>query len=329
MSDTVLMSLPEYPLSACIAAEWSSTEARGRMLATVFFMQPLGQLCAYGAGLTTLQAFGDSKIEIDKQWRYVVGIGTLPTLLALGFRIFMPESGRYTYEVLRTTPLQKSEPTGTRHDDSDASTRIQQPETQDEVEDQISWSKMWHFLYVEGHWADLFGTSMCWALLDFAFCEFASVYLPSPIISILRNLCKNYHMFNSFVDGLGFSAPSTLEKLWAYAPITDDATEKSIEVKLRKNMRHGIFTFSIAAIAGSIFVIAIIDWVNRKHMLTFTFSLLTIVLALAAATFDKLFQKGELRIVLIMFWNLISFLFSAGPNTLTFIVSPSLTRVQH
>lgn len=130
-------------------------------------------------------------------------------------------------------------------------------------------------------------------------------------------------------DGLGFSAPTTLQKLWAPEPIPEDARGTNIEDRLRENMEHGIWTFSIAAILGSIFIIAIIDWVNRKHMLTFTFSLLTIVLALAAATFEKLFQKRGLHIVLIMFWNLISFLFSAGPNTLTFIVSPSLTRVHH
>lgn len=45
------------------------------MIAAVFLMQPLGQLCAYGAGLTALRAFDTSlpvtKVEIDKLWRYV------------------------------------------------------------------------------------------------------------------------------------------------------------------------------------------------------------------------------------------------------------------
>jgi PHS family inorganic phosphate transporter-like MFS transporter len=122
------------------------------MLAAVFLMQPLGQLCAYGAGLTALRIFGDTLVDVDKQWRYVVGVGTLPTLLALGFRLFMPESGWYTYDVLRTVPQNNLD-------------------DEDEIADHISLVKIWHFLFHEGHWPDLFGTSMCWALLDFAFCK--------------------------------------------------------------------------------------------------------------------------------------------------------------
>lgn len=143
------------------------------MLAMVFFMQPLGQLCVYGAGLTSLRIFGSSKVDIDKQWRYVVGIGTLPTLLALGFRLFMPESGRYTYDVLRTVPHRNAESnTSTAPpNDSDASTQVQNSENEDETADQISLAKIRRFLFHEGYWRDLFGTSMCWLLLDFAFCK--------------------------------------------------------------------------------------------------------------------------------------------------------------
>lgn len=320
----MLIVHPEYPLSACIASEWSSTEARGRMLASVFFMQPLGQLCAYGAGLTTLQIFGSSRVEIDKQWRYVVGIGTFPTLLALGFRFFMPESGRYTYDVLRTTSQHQTELDRTRPDDSGSSTQVQKVDEEDEVADQISFAKVWHFLYHEGHWLDLFGTSMCWALLDFAFCKSAPQ----------KAHCRHRRNFpteattiavvarpDNLVDGLGFSAPSTLQKLWSSGPTNSTVGERAIQDELSDNMKHGIYTFSIAAILGSLAIIASIDWVNRKHMLTFTFCALAVVLGAAAGSFKELFQKEGLHYLLVVFWNLISFLFSFGPNTLTFIVS--------
>lgn len=86
-------------------------------------------------------------------------------------------------------------------------------------------------------------------------------------------------------------------------------------------MTRGLYTFSLAAIVGSFAIILAIDWVNRKKMLTFTFCVLAAVLAAAAGSFKALFHKEGLHIILIMFWNLISFLFSFGPNTLTFIVS--------
>ena len=141
------------------------------MLAAVFLMQPLGQLCAYGAGLTALRIFpGNTRVVFDKQWRYVIGVGTLPTLLALGFRLFMPESGRYTYDVLRTVPHHSSE-AATLANGSNSNTRVRNFDDEDEIADHVSLAKIWHFLFHEGHWPDLFGTSMCWALLDFAFCK--------------------------------------------------------------------------------------------------------------------------------------------------------------
>jgi PHS family inorganic phosphate transporter-like MFS transporter len=186
--DFMLTASLEYPLSACIAAEWSSTEARGRMLAAVFLMQPLGQLCAYGAGLTAMQIFdGETPVDVDKQWRYVVGIGTLPTLLALGFRLFMPESGMYSYFVLRTSPHRPTEVNGTVTQPvrSDPSTQVQNFDDEDEIADQISLTKVWQFLFRDGHWTDLFGTSMCWALLDFAFCK--STFIAKLALSLGRS----------------------------------------------------------------------------------------------------------------------------------------------
>jgi hypothetical protein len=128
------------------------------------------------------------------------------------------------------------------------------------------------------------------------------------------------------VDGLGFSSPTMLELLWSGAP-TDD-TRVSIE-KLSENMTHGIWTFPIAAILGSISIIACIDWINRKLMLTFTFCMLALVLAAAAGSFNVLSTSSSdgLHYILVIFWNLISFLFSFGPNTLTFIVSPLLLAI--
>lgn len=94
---------------------------------------------------------------------------------------------------------------------------------------------------------------------------------------------------------------------------------------LRTNMTHAIFTNSISSIIGSLLVIALINRFDRKNMLTLTFALLAILLIVVCASFKALFHKEALHIILIVFWVVISLLFSFGPNTLTFIVSPSLT----
>lgn len=105
----------DYPLSAVITAEFSPTKYRGRMMAAVFFCQPLGQM------LATLTAYiatvglkrniagippGDCSIHsrdqrsqgcartVDQVWRLVAGLGALPAALAIVSRLTIPESVR-------------------------------------------------------------------------------------------------------------------------------------------------------------------------------------------------------------------------------------------
>lgn len=165
-------------------------------MSAVFLMQPLGQLCAYGAGLTASRAFRNSTvIDIDKLWRYVVGIGAVPTLLALAFRLSMPESGRYQFDVKEnvakthtdtSTALSQRSTQPNAEYDSDApepdvpEPNIPEPDVPDanaptpNIPDspwnQFDFSEVWNYVYHEGHWRYLFGTSVTWLLLDFVFC---------------------------------------------------------------------------------------------------------------------------------------------------------------
>jgi hypothetical protein len=100
----------EYPLSALIASEWSSTKHRGRMLAAVFMMQPLAQLTAHGVGLGALRgisarhrpSLGATETDriktapiVDAVWRLVIGVGAVPAILAILGRLTIPETPRY------------------------------------------------------------------------------------------------------------------------------------------------------------------------------------------------------------------------------------------
>jgi PHS family inorganic phosphate transporter-like MFS transporter len=112
-----------------------------------------------------------------------------------------------------------------------------------------------------------------------------------------------------------------------HADITDgtfvDETiaETLIHTVLEHNMTHAIYTVSIASIVGSIAMIVLVNRLDRRMMLICTFWLLAVVLLVASLSFRALFHNGGLHIVLIVYWVVISFLFSFGPNTLTFIVS--------
>jgi MFS transporter, PHS family, inorganic phosphate transporter len=147
------------------------------MMAAVFLMQPIGQLAAALVGLWVAigldhkgQDLSDNSVA-DSVWRYVTGVGAIPTLIALIFRLTIPETPRYTLDMENNTEKAQLE----------VETQYPALDLDDlELEDNIStagsvqgdrpraFSKqdLKQFFITEGNWIYLFGTSMCWFLLD-------------------------------------------------------------------------------------------------------------------------------------------------------------------
>jgi len=85
---------------------------RGRMLAAVFFGQPLGQLCTCLISLIATSALkhgllgasptfctGSCLHAADTAWRWIVGFGAIPPVVVLILRFYIPESPRWLLEV--------------------------------------------------------------------------------------------------------------------------------------------------------------------------------------------------------------------------------------
>ncbi|KAL4885444.1 major facilitator superfamily domain-containing protein [Aspergillus karnatakaensis] len=94
----------DYPLSAVITSEFAPTRHRARMIASVFFMQPLGQIAGNVVSLIVVvvskkQGFEDTTRTVDIMWRWVVGIGVVPGVVATLFRFWIPESPRFLLEI--------------------------------------------------------------------------------------------------------------------------------------------------------------------------------------------------------------------------------------
>ncbi|KAG2190782.1 hypothetical protein INT46_001822 [Mucor plumbeus] len=93
----------DYPLSSVITAEFATTKHRGAMMSAVFAMQGIGQVTAGIVGLVVTAAF-KSAIEYDQSyldyvWRIVIGIGAIPGVCALYYRLTIPETPRYTMDI--------------------------------------------------------------------------------------------------------------------------------------------------------------------------------------------------------------------------------------
>ncbi|KAG0368464.1 Inorganic phosphate transporter pho84 [Gamsiella multidivaricata] len=93
----------DYPLSAVITSEFATTHRRGAMMAAVFAMQGFGYLTTGIVAIVLLLCFR-TKIEadvmnLDYVWRCLIGLGCVPALVAVYFRLTIPETPRYVLDV--------------------------------------------------------------------------------------------------------------------------------------------------------------------------------------------------------------------------------------
>lgn len=213
----------DYPLSATVTSEFAPKRYRYRMLAWLFFMQPLGQFFAsvVAAVVTTLfqsrtqcQYIGYSESSedlraVDRSWRLIVGIGGLPAIFAMIIRFQIPESPRYTLDVLldagkalkdtksyyiavegnTISSQQGVDPRNggvIRRNTQERRQYVQRDSRPPKLRLTLRdwWSGFKTYFRTEGNWIHLAGTMVAWGLLDAAF------------------------------YGLGFSSSGSIQKLW-------------------------------------------------------------------------------------------------------------------
>lgn len=93
----------DYPLSAIITSEFATTKHRGAMMAAVFAMQGFGILAASIVSISLLACFKHAvavnQDNLDYVWRLCIGLGAIPGLISIYFRLTISESPRYTLDV--------------------------------------------------------------------------------------------------------------------------------------------------------------------------------------------------------------------------------------
>ena len=81
----------DYPLSATIMSEYSNVQSRGRLVASVFAMQGFGLLTGPGVSLGVVYFVPN----LDLAWRVILGLGALPAVLTIYYRLRIPETPRF------------------------------------------------------------------------------------------------------------------------------------------------------------------------------------------------------------------------------------------
>ncbi|KAH6610911.1 hypothetical protein Trco_000931 [Trichoderma cornu-damae] len=340
----------EYPLSAVITSEWSSTQSRSSMLASVFLMQPVGQALAQIIGLLVLVGFNDThklkemqcglntlheeecRRAVDGIWRIVIGSGAVPALLAIIFRFFLFDCGLYSLEVKNKPAVaimntqrvygapsgstsgnvQMNPPSGMHPENSPGPMPIQ-----------FSREDLHNYFIRDGNWYYLLGTSAAWFFLDVSFYglsldnrgTLADMWATTKATPINSQLS----CWSSSLPGGNSTVPS-----WVDAGLPawqTDATEpcNTIYDVLIQQTKQYLLTVSLASIAGSACFIFFANRIPRRTWLTISFFVLAILFIITGGVYYGVHQKPAAPAT-VVFVAICHFMFNMGANTLTFII---------
>ncbi|RPA87788.1 phosphate permease [Ascobolus immersus RN42] len=288
----------DYPLSSIITSEFATTKWRGAMMGAVFAMQGVGQLTAALLALITTAAFAKStkpanspsecdaacKEAVDRMWRIVIGFGAVPGCVALYYRLTIPETPRYTFEVQKDTEKGDADVKAFIEGKPEGHVNpIAQIEAQARAEKELeapkaSWAD---FMRHYSKWRNLrilIGTAGSWFLLDVAF---YGLGLNNSVI----------------LKQIGYSKkPNVHDTLW-------------------NNAVGNIILICAGAIPGYWMTVATVDTLGRKSIQMMGFIILTVLFFVLGFAFNTLSVNALLAL-----YVLCQFFFNFGPNATTFIV---------
>ncbi|KAJ7903690.1 phosphate transporter [Mycena olivaceomarginata] len=253
----------DYPLSATISSEFASTRIRGRMMTAVFAAQGWGNFAAVLVSFIVTVAYKNKIIadpdvnhlnHVDYMWRIVIGLGCVPGVVALYFRLTIPETPRFTMDIERNITQASEDINGVlttgqfNHDPDAVVQRADAP--------RASWAD---FTAYFGKWENgkiLLGTAYSWFALDIAF---YGLGLNSSII----------------LQAIGFGTPPTKGTLGVYETL--------------HNVTVGNLIISVAGLIPGYWVsFLFIDSWGRKPIQLMGFTMLTILFVIMGFGYDKL-----------------------------------------
>jgi MFS transporter, PHS family, inorganic phosphate transporter len=287
------------------------------MMASVFFMQPLGQISGNLVSLlVVLGSRNHNSNELikvfDSMWRWVIGIGVIPGVIGLLFRMAIPETPRFLLDIeddpvkaeFDATELFGGSSIDTESGESSAwRGSIQEPNalpltgwplpdtpTPTTVvaslpgPEKVTLNSHWtlskadiiQYFWVEGNWRTLLATSVCWLLLDFGF------------------------------YGIGLSSPQFLAKTWNTlnltqpSPVwmTNDNPNASIYTMFMDTSVQALVILNIGSFAGGLLMIVFANRLNRVSLQKYGFLFLAALFVVLGTVFITIQKTGGVAIAL-------------------------------
>ncbi|KAJ3291531.1 hypothetical protein HK104_005994 [Borealophlyctis nickersoniae] len=284
----------DYPASAIITSEFANTTHRGMLISAVFAMQGVGILIGGIVTLATVAAFKDALIEdyhmLDYVWRIMIGLGIVPAVLAVYFRLTIPETPRYTAEVIgdeaqaqadmkRVLELNETKQVTTNWEGQThtTTTLTEAPQPTIAAPKITFWQ---HFGKWE-HGKVLFATAYCWFALDIAW----------------YGLSLNNGTVLTLINYGGANAKNQFDANY----------QKAI---------GNLIIACLGTVPGYWVTVALVEKMGRKPIQLIGFGVITVILIVLAATWESI--KTNTAGFLVLF-TIAQFFFNFGPNTTTFV----------
>ncbi|KAJ2082926.1 hypothetical protein H4R24_001196 [Coemansia sp. RSA 988] len=279
----------DYPVSAVITSEFATTKNRGAMVAAVFAMQGFGIVAAAIVAIVVLACFrsaiDDDQLMLDYVWRIIMGLGVVPGIIALYFRLTIPETPRYTLDVEKDThrAVQDVQKSLGKHKQEDSSSQalLQSNIQPDAPIKKPTWTEFYHHFKHWRHFRVLMGTVVTWFALDVAF---YGINLNSSII----------------LDAIGF------------------AGDGSPYQKLLKNAGGNIILNLLGTLPGYWVTVFTIDRLGRRTIQFIGFTVLLTLFCILGFAYHKILDKSVAGFVVL--FTLAQFFQNFGPNATTFII---------
>ncbi|TGJ81683.1 hypothetical protein E0Z10_g7066 [Xylaria hypoxylon] len=290
----------DYPLSSIITSEFATTKWRGAMMGAVFAQQGIGQLTAafvmlfltlgfkeaLSASASIDQCDGWCGVAVDKMWRALIGFGAVPASIALYYRLTIPETPRYTFDVARDVEKAdedvKAYMSGRSEGQPDDIARVRnRVAAQEQMQvPKASWSDFIRHYSIRKNALLLFGTAGSWFLLDVAF---YGVSLNNTVI----------------LETIGYSTKGA---------------HNTYDYLYRTAIGNLIIVLA-GAVPGYWVSVATLDTLGRKTIQMGGFIILTILFVVWGFAYNHISGNAKLAIFV-----LAQFFFNFGPNMTTFII---------
>jgi len=265
-------------------------------MAAVFSMQGFGQFFAAIVALVTTACFrksfstalsvatcqGDCQRAADRSWRIIIGLGMLPALFALYYRITIPETPRFTFDVAQNvesgyTDIRAYIGSG-RYGGFLLQARTQPTSNEPLTHPRASWSDFYAYFSKWRNGSVLFATMASWFLVDFAF----------------HGLGLNNATILAVV---GYSSGSNVYEILFNAAVGN------------------LILVCAGAIPGYLLSVCMVDSLGRRPIQIGGFIILTLIFSIFGFGYNFLNKA-----TLLALYILAQLFFNFGPNSTTFII---------